>query len=195
MIKRILTPLLYVALIANFTIIVFSPVSLAESAEDKCTSEGGAWSGGKCLGKTAQARCESIGGKWTPTDATAKEDEKADNGSCDDSTLDETKVKTEDAQKARTCLGAGGVWSDNKCIQGGSITVEKSIKIIVNILTFIIGLGSVLVIVLAGFRMVTSNGDSNQVAQSRKAIIYAVVGIVVATAAYAIVNFILDALK
>ena len=104
-------------------------------------------------------------------------------------------MKEEDAQKARTCLGAGGVWNNNKCVQGGSITVENSFRIIVNVMSFSVGLGAVLIIVLAGFRMVTSNGDSNQVAQSRKAIIYAVVGMIIAVAAYAIVNFILDALK
>lgn len=47
-------------------------------------------------------------------------------------------------------------------------------------------------IVIAGFRFVTSNGDANTVTQAKNTIIYAVIGIVVAVMAYAIVNFILN---
>ena len=65
------------------------------------------------------------------------------------------------------------------------------IKNVINILLFLIGLIAVLMIVIAGFRFVTSNGDSNTISSARNTILYAVIGIVVAVSAYAIVNFVL----
>lgn len=70
--------------------------------------------------------------------------------------------------------------------------VTTVIKNVINILLFLIGMVAVIFIVIAGFRFVTSNGDTNTVSQAKNTIIYAVLGIVVAVMAYAIVNFILD---
>ena len=74
----------------------------------------------------------------------------------------------------------------------GTNMVKTTIKDIINILLFLIGMIAVLMIVIAGFRFVTSNGDSNTVSSAKNTIIYAVIGIVVAVMAYAIVNLILD---
>jgi hypothetical protein len=49
---------------------------------------------------------------------------------------------------------------------------------------------AVLIIVLAGFKYVTSAGDPQAVAGARKAIVYSVVGLVVAGAAWSIVTFV-----
>lgn len=65
------------------------------------------------------------------------------------------------------------------------------IKSVINILLFLIGLIAVLMIVIAGFRFVTSNGDSNTVSSAKNTILYAVIGIVIAVMAYALVNFVL----
>lgn len=69
--------------------------------------------------------------------------------------------------------------------------VTKTIQDIINILLFLVGLIAVLMIVIAGFRFVTSNGDANTVSSAKNTIIYAVIGIVIAVMAYAIVNFVL----
>jgi hypothetical protein len=53
---------------------------------------------------------------------------------------------------------------------------------------------SVLFIVIAGFRMVTAQGDSQQVSKARSTMVYAVVGLVVALLAEAFVAFLLDRL-
>ena len=66
------------------------------------------------------------------------------------------------------------------------------IKSIVNILLFVVGAISVIVIVIGGIRYVTSAGDSNQISGAKNTILYAVVGVVIALMAYAIVNFVLD---
>jgi hypothetical protein len=53
---------------------------------------------------------------------------------------------------------------------------------------------SVLFIVIAGFRMVTAQGDPQQVSKARATMIYALVGLVVALLAEAFVAFLLDRL-
>ncbi|MBI3494823.1 hypothetical protein HY004_02470 [Candidatus Saccharibacteria bacterium] len=73
----------------------------------------------------------------------------------------------------------------------GGEQVPIIIKDVINILLFLIGLIAVLMIVIAGFRFVTSNGDANTVSSARNTILYAVIGIVIAVMAYAIVNFVL----
>lgn len=62
--------------------------------------------------------------------------------------------------------------------------------------TFFVILGAVclLVITVAGFRYVVSHGDSRLIAQSKNAILYAVVGLVVSVTAFGIVNFVIGRL-
>jgi len=105
----------------------------------------------------------------------------------------------------RACEGAGGTWGKEKDASGHETgaekclsdtakgpTVQSTIKDVIDLLLFLVGIIAVIVIVVSGFRFVTSNGDSQQVSKAKNAIIYAVIGIVVAVMAYAIVNFILD---
>lgn len=63
-----------------------------------------------------------------------------------------------------------------------------------DVLSFVFGaLGAlaVLIIVIAALQYVISAGDAQKVAKAKDAIIYALVGLVVAILAYAIVNFVL----
>lgn len=66
------------------------------------------------------------------------------------------------------------------------------IKGIVNILLFIIGAVSVIMIVIGGFKYVVSNGDSSAVKSAKDTIFYAVIGLVVAILAYAVVNWVIQ---
>lgn len=64
-------------------------------------------------------------------------------------------------------------------------------KTITNVLLFIIGAVSVIMLIIGGIRYTISGGDSGQVTSAKNTILYAVIGIVVALLAYAIVNFVL----
>jgi hypothetical protein len=64
------------------------------------------------------------------------------------------------------------------------------LRTILNIVFAITGAIAVLIIVLAGFRFILSQGSPNEVATARNAIIYALVGLVVIISAFAIVNFV-----
>lgn len=76
---------------------------------------------------------------------------------------------------------------------GGSqntVTLEDQIKIVVNVLLFLLGAIAVIMIIIGGIRYATSNGDSSQTKAAKDTILYAVIGLIVAIMAYAIVNFI-----
>ncbi len=60
-----------------------------------------------------------------------------------------------------------------------------------NILLYIIGAVSVIMIIFGGFRYVTSGGNSDNITTAKNTILYAIVGIVVALLAYAAVQFVI----
>lgn len=62
---------------------------------------------------------------------------------------------------------------------------------ITNVLLFVIGAISVIMIIIGGLRYVISGGDSSNVTAAKNTILYAVVGLIVALFAYAIINFVL----
>lgn len=64
-------------------------------------------------------------------------------------------------------------------------------KTITNVLLFIIGAISVIMLIIGGIRYVVSGGDSGAVTSAKNTILYAIVGIVVAILAYALVNFVI----
>lgn len=67
---------------------------------------------------------------------------------------------------------------------------QGQLKNLVNAVFAIMGAIAVLIIVIAGLRYIFSQGDPSTVTASRNAILYAVIGLVVIIAAYAIVNFV-----
>lgn len=71
---------------------------------------------------------------------------------------------------------------------------QGRVQLILQVVFTITGAISVLVITIAGFRYVLSHGDPNLIAQSKKAIIYALVGLVVSISATGIVTFVLKGL-
>lgn len=75
---------------------------------------------------------------------------------------------------------------------GEGATLQEQIRVVVNILLFLLGAIAVVMIVIGGIRFATANGDQSAVTSAKNTILYAVVGVIVAIMAYAIVNFILD---
>ncbi|MDB5179837.1 MAG: hypothetical protein JWN12_469 [Candidatus Saccharibacteria bacterium] len=61
---------------------------------------------------------------------------------------------------------------------------------IVNVLLFIVGALSVVMIIVGGILYATSNGDSGRVTLAKNTITYSVVGLVVAFLAFAVVQFV-----
>jgi hypothetical protein len=89
---------------------------------------------------------------------------------------------------------SGGV----QCVGGKAASTTEltdNLKIIVNVLLFLLGSIAVIMIIIGGIRYTTSNGDASNTKAAKDTILYAVIGLVVAVMAYAIVNFVLGAFK
>ncbi len=100
------------------------------------------------------------------------------------------------AAEEAACLGSGGTWLNSTCsTPGNDRTVMGTIRQVVNILVFIVGAVAVLMIVIGGLRYTLAQGDNAAISAAKNTIMYAIIGIIVASAAYGIVNFVLGQLK
>lgn len=95
--------------------------------------------------------------------------------------------------------GTGSASSTDVCKEHTSANnkqnpVIKALRVAISILSIVVGVSSVIVIIFSGFHLVTANGDASKVASARSAIIYALVGIVIAILAGTIVAFVLSKL-
>ncbi len=70
--------------------------------------------------------------------------------------------------------------------------VITELKIAINILSFAIGVASVIIIILSALRMVLNGSDPQALSRSRSGIIYAIAGITITVISQAIVLFVLD---
>ncbi len=84
--------------------------------------------------------------------------------------------------------------SNTTCGTGGSITtgVETLAKKVVNIFSIIVGVISVIMIIYAGLRYITSGGESGGVSGAKNTLLYAVIGLVIAVLAQVIVRIVLS---
>lgn len=72
--------------------------------------------------------------------------------------------------------------------EGNSVT--GVVGIVVNVLLFVVGLVSGLMLIIGGLRYITSNGDSGALTSAKNTILYSIVGLVVALVAYAVVRWV-----
>lgn len=61
---------------------------------------------------------------------------------------------------------------------------------VINVMLFLIGALSVIMLIYGGIRYTISRGDSGEVNNAKNTILYAIVGLIVAILAYAIVNWV-----
>lgn len=96
-----------------------------------------------------------------------------------------------DAAKGDACQGAtlGG---GRDCTGSADNTLTNTIKAAINLFSVIIGIVAVIMIMVAGFRYITSAGDSNGITSAKHTLIYAIVGLIVAAMAQIIVRFVLS---
>jgi hypothetical protein len=97
---------------------------------------------------------------------------------------------------AQDCTGSGGISAGADCSQGTDqpdnlFGAGGIFQTIVNVLLFLIGAVSVIMLIYGGIRYTISGGDSKAVTDAKNTILYAIVGIIVAIMAYAIVNFVI----
>jgi hypothetical protein len=94
---------------------------------------------------------------------------------------------------------------NNKLCEGASLTVgtcnttddpttkaNNLIASVVNIFSLVVGVVAVIMIIVGGFRYITSGGDSNNVTAAKNTILYAIIGLVIVALAQFIVRFVLN---
>ena len=66
---------------------------------------------------------------------------------------------------------------------------------VVNVLLFLIGAISVIMLIYGGIRYTTSGGNSANVTAAKNTILYAIIGLIIAFLAFAVVNWVLTAVN
>ena len=88
-------------------------------------------------------------------------------------------------------IQAGALAAQGDNLPANLFGVTGIFTTISNIMMFIIGALSVLMLIVGGLRYVISGGDASAVTKAKNTILYAIVGLVVALLAYAVINFVL----
>jgi hypothetical protein len=74
----------------------------------------------------------------------------------------------------------------------GTIQINNIIHDIINIFSLVVGIVAVIMIIVGGFRYITSGGASDSVSGAKNTIIYAIIGLIVVALAQFIVQFVLN---
>ena len=95
--------------------------------------------------------------------------------------------------QTKTDVCAGVAAAGGNCNEAGSgSTVNRIVAVVVNILSTLVGIVAVIMVILGGFKYVTSNGDTSNVQSAKNTILFAIVGLVVVALAQVIVRFVLS---
>jgi len=93
-----------------------------------------------------------------------------------------------------------GIQAGINCAQGKDVPPtlfggpDSIFTTIVNVLLFLIGAISVIMLIYGGIRYTTSGGNSANVTAAKNTIMYAIIGLIVAFLAFAVVNWVLGAI-
>ena len=86
--------------------------------------------------------------------------------------------------------------SSSSCNNGpnGVDQVNRILRKIVNFLSALVGVVAVIMIIVGGFRYITSGGNDTSVTSAKNTILYAIIGLVIVALAQVLVRFVLDKL-
>lgn len=97
------------------------------------------------------------------------------------------------------CSGADLQFTDNPsanaCQGSGSDATEKLnrlVRTIINLLSVVVGVVAVIMIIVGGFRYITSGGSDTGVTGAKNTILYAVIGLIIVALAQVLVRFVLS---
>jgi hypothetical protein len=93
-----------------------------------------------------------------------------------------------------TATGSAGQVLSGVTNVGGNCdgsAITSTIATAVNILSLIIGFAAVIMILVSGYRYITSGGESGKVSGAKSTLIYALIGLAIAALAQVLVHFVL----
>jgi cytochrome bd-type quinol oxidase subunit 2 len=78
------------------------------------------------------------------------------------------------------------------CTQDAQGDVSNILKLVINLLSLLVGVAAVVMIIIGGFKYIISSGDSSNVNSAKNTIMFAVIGLVIVAMAQIIVIFVLN---
>lgn len=99
--------------------------------------------------------------------------------------LSTADIKDDIQQGTDSAAGASGAGDPGT-------SLNQTVAGVVNVLSIIVGIVAVFMVILAGFRYITSGGEANKVASAKNALIYAIIGLVIVAVAQLIVRFVIN---
>lgn len=99
-------------------------------------------------------------------------------------------AQADEGAKQAACAGLG-VTGQNECDEGASNSIRGILRAVIGLLSWVVGIAAVIMVIIGGFKFVTSNGDSNGINSAKSTVIYALVGLAVAALAQVLVRTVL----
>ncbi len=98
-----------------------------------------------------------------------------------------------DPNKAAICQGVGFTSGNNDCgpPDQANTSVSNIVQTVINLLSLLVGVVSVVMIIIGGFKYIISSGDSNNVNSAKNTVLYAIIGLVIVALDQVIVRFVL----
>ena len=105
-----------------------------------------------------------------------------------------TNLTAQQAIQCGACGAAGQPTCGTPAEEGAqaAASATKTVTNILNTLSLVIGIVAVVMIMVGGFRYITSNGKQESVSAAKNTLLYAVIGLVVVALAQAIVHFVIN---
>jgi hypothetical protein len=93
-----------------------------------------------------------------------------------------------DSGASKTAVCDGITQAGGDCAGDGA-QLTKVIKLVIQIISAIVGVAAVIMVIIGGMKYVTSGGDASKIASAKNTIVYAIVGLIIVALAQAIVRF------
>jgi cytochrome bd-type quinol oxidase subunit 2 len=93
--------------------------------------------------------------------------------------------------KNQACQGVGDPTTSNGCIANPEAKANSTLGDFVNIFSVIIGILTVIMVMMAGFKYITSNGDANRVNSAKETLTWSLIGVVIVALSQVLVHFVL----
>lgn len=96
-----------------------------------------------------------------------------------------------EASRRAACEGLTSVGEGCDDTAAGS-SITSLISSIVQVLSFVVGVAAVIMIILAGFKYITSGGDTNGISSAKNTLLYAIIGLLIVASAQLLVKFVFE---
>ena len=100
-------------------------------------------------------------------------------------------VLAQDAKHEIQCGANNASGVDCNAPSNPDDNLNGTVRTVVNLLTALVGIVAVIMIIVGGFRYITSGGSSEKVSLAKNTILYAVIGLIIVALAQVIVRFVL----